>query len=179
MLHSIYWPHEFTPGTTDNFCSNEIIVKGLTAAEVWPYLVDTAFWPHYYANASEIELYHSKGSVLNEEVTFHFTTFDLRVEAAVEEFIPPHGHEPGRIAWAGWVDKGTSKALYVYHAWLLEDLPGDRVRILTQESQLGAPAKEMAVALPNPMINAHQDWLNGLALIAKKKKEGSEDTTFY
>lgn len=179
MLHSIYWPHEFTPGTTDNFSSNEVIAKGLTAAEVWPYLVDTAFWSQYYANASEIELYHSKKSELYEEATFHFTTFGLLVEAAVEEFIPPHGHEPGRLAWTGWVDKGTPQELYVYHAWLIEELPGDRVRILTQESQRGVPAKEMATALPNPLLNAHQDWLNGLVLIAKKKKAGSEDTSFY
>jgi hypothetical protein len=35
---------------------------------------------------------------------------------------------------------GGGDALDVIHAWLFEDLPGGRVRILTQESQKGVPA---------------------------------------
>jgi hypothetical protein len=43
------------------------------------------------------------------------------------------------------------------------------VRILTQETQKGEPAKELAKADPNPMINGHQDWLNGLVRAAREK----------
>ncbi|MGL4519101.1 MAG: hypothetical protein ACRCUJ_05150 [Phocaeicola sp.] len=179
MLHSIYWPHEFTPGATDHFSSNEIIVKGITAAHVWPYLVNTACWSRYYGHASDVVIHHAKGTELYDEATFDFTTLGLFVEAIVEEFIPPHGQEPGRLAWIGWVDKGSPQALQLYHAWLIENLPGDRVRILTQESQLGIPAKKMALALPNPLIVAHQEWLNGLAMMAKKQCEEEIDTTFY
>jgi hypothetical protein len=53
---------------------------------------------------------------------------------------------------------------------LLEDLPGGRVRILTQESQKGKPVQEMAKKKPNIMINAHQDWLDGLVAAAHKAK---------
>lgn len=53
--------------------------------------------------------------------------------------------------------------------WLIEDLPGGRVRILTQESQIGKPAIELANTKPNPMINGHQDWLDGLVKAAKEK----------
>ncbi|MFH9085739.1 hypothetical protein [Streptomyces sp. NPDC017673] len=45
------------------------------------------------------------------------------------------------------------------HAWLVEDLPGGRVRILTRETQIGRPA-----AVPetlNPMLNGRQSWLDG------------------
>jgi hypothetical protein len=35
-LSEIVWPERFSPGTTDNYVSNEAIVAGLTAAEVWP-----------------------------------------------------------------------------------------------------------------------------------------------
>ena len=37
-MNEIFWPQGYIPGETDNFASNEIIVKGLSAEEVWPYL---------------------------------------------------------------------------------------------------------------------------------------------
>ena len=46
----------------------------------------------------------------------------------------------------------------MYHAWLVEDLAGGRVRILTQESQIGRPAAELAGKKPNKMLLGHQDW---------------------
>ena len=58
----------------------------------------------------------------------------------------------------------------MHRAWLIEDLSQDRVRILTQETQNGAPAREMAAARPNPMLDGHQDWLNGLVAAARKAK---------
>ncbi|CAL9661993.1 hypothetical protein [Streptomyces sp. enrichment culture] len=54
------------------------------------------------------------------------------------------------------------------HAWLVEDLPGDRVRILTQESQIGRPAAALAEERPNPMLNGHQSWLDGLLRAASE-----------
>lgn len=47
------------------------------------------------------------------------------------------------------------------HARLVEDLPGGRVRILTQETQIGRPAAEPARETPNPMPNGRQTWLDG------------------
>ncbi|MEU7860524.1 hypothetical protein [Nonomuraea sp. NPDC049141] len=55
----------------------------------------------------------------------------------------------------------------------MEDLSGGRVRILTQESQLGRPAAELAEQRPNPMLNGHQDWLTGLARAATERKRSS------
>lgn len=37
--NAINWPERFIPGFTDNFCSNEVIVAGLTAQDIWPLLV--------------------------------------------------------------------------------------------------------------------------------------------
>lgn len=34
MLNEINWPEQYLPGTTDNFASNEVIVKGLRTADV-------------------------------------------------------------------------------------------------------------------------------------------------
>jgi len=55
----------------------------------------------------------------------------------------------------------------VHHAWLIEELSGGRVRILTQETQNGKPARELAVTRPNPMINGHQEWLDGMIKAAR------------
>ena len=61
------------------------------------------------------------------------------------------------------------RGLDVHHAWLLEDLPGGRLRILTQETQIGKPAQELARTKPNPMLNAHQEWIEGLARAAAQR----------
>ena len=64
----------------------------------------------------------------------------------------------------------------MYHAWLVEDLDGDRVRILTQESQSGKPAAQLAGAKPNRMLLGHQDWLDGLVKAARGQRVELEDT---
>lgn len=167
-MNFINWPEGYLPGTTDNFASNEVIVTGLTAEQVWPYLSNALEWPTYYKNASDIHFYNIQGPVLSKGARFRFTTFGLLVEAEVTECVPPVNGEAGRIAWHGWCEGTEDEKLDVLHAWLIENLPGGRVRILTQETQNGIPAKNMAVEKPNPMINAHQDWIEGLAKAARR-----------
>ncbi|WDV49722.1 hypothetical protein PV963_04775 [Streptomyces coeruleorubidus] len=49
------------------------------------------------------------------------------------------------------------------------ELPRGRVRILTQETRIGRPAAELARQAPNPMLNGHQAWLDGLVRAASGK----------
>lgn len=165
-MNRIIWPEGFVPGFTENFVSNEVIVAGLAAAQVWPLLSRATAWPEYYANSANIRFYDDKGPELGEGVRFYFETFGFPVEARCTEFVPPRDGQPGRIAWHGWAGEGETR-LDVHHAWLIEDLDGGRVRILTQETQKGKPAEELARARPNPMINGHQDWLDGLVGAAR------------
>ena len=168
--HAIVWPAAYLPGTTDNYVSNEITVAGLTAPEAWAQLNDTTAWPAYYANASDI-VFHDGGSpLLSPAARYRFTTFGFVVEAEVTEYVPPRAGQPGRVAWHGWVEGDSAHRLDVHHAWLFEDLPGGRVRILSQETQNGQPARELAAARPNPMLNAHQDWIDGLATAATRAR---------
>ncbi|MDO4247830.1 MAG: SRPBCC domain-containing protein [Neisseria sp.] len=169
MQNSINWPQEYTPGFTDNFCSNEVIVAGLSTAEVWKYLNDTRYWPHYYSNVADVRFYDGyPGTELYDNARFFFKTFGFPVEARVTEYVAPQSGEPARISWHGWAgEEGSDERLDVIHAWLIEDLDGGRVRILTQESQRGKPAQELAKAVPNPMINGHQEWLDGIVRSAK------------
>ena len=166
-MNSIIWPEGFIPGKTDNYVSNEIILSGLSAADIWPYLSDTSIWPSYYSNVSDIELSDSTGTELKDGTHFRFTTFGFPIEADVLEYEPPKDGKPGRLAWHGWADGETpDDRIDVHHAWLIEDLSDDRVRILTQETQNGGPARALAKTTPNPMLAAHQEWIDGLGQAA-------------
>ena len=167
-MNEIVWPQPYLPGTTDNFCSNEVIVAGLRTTDVWPLLNDATAWPTYYGNASDIRFHDSKGPELSAGARFSFKTFGFPVEAEVTEYVPPAAGQPARVAWHGWAEGDDETRLDVHHAWLIEDLSGGRVRVLTQESQIGKPAQQLAKTRPNPMINGHQDWLDGLVDSARK-----------
>jgi hypothetical protein len=169
-MSEIVWPERFTPGMTDNYVSNEIIVAGLGVRDVWPWLEDATAWPGYYGNASEVRFRDGTGPRLSAGARFRFTTFGFLVEAEVVEYEPPAAGQAARVAWRGWIEGDADGRLDVHHAWLIEDLPGDRVRILTQETQIGKPARDLAQTRPNPMLNAHQDWIEGLAGAARKGK---------
>lgn len=171
-MHAIEWPGAYLPGTTDNYVSNEVIVAGLSAAAVWPHIADTTAWPTYYGNVADVAFHDGTGPWLGATSRFRFTTFGFPVEAQVVEFEPPAHGQPGRVAWHGWVEGDAEHRLDVHHAWLFEDLPGGRVRILTQETQNGKPARDLAATRPNPMLNAHQDWIDGLAATAFRAAHG-------
>ncbi|SFU74218.1 hypothetical protein SAMN05216480_11819 [Pustulibacterium marinum] len=168
MQAAIEWPNGYLPGTTDNFCSNEVIVANISLAKTWEYLTDTRKWPTYYSNAKNIEFYDESGPLLNLGSRFKFTTFGFVVESRVVEFKPFKKGKAARLAWHGWVEGDEQERLDVHHAWILEELSENRLRILTQETQCGIPAQELAIAIPNPMINAHQEWLNGLVKAVQK-----------
>jgi hypothetical protein len=105
----------------------------------------------------------------------HCDMFGLRLKqgaaltshSTVEESEPPESNgRAGRLAWSS----KTPEGLEIYHAWLVEDLEGQRVRILTQESQIGPVFAEWEEQKPNKMLLGHQDWLDGLITAAKGKQ---------
>ena len=63
----------------------------------------------------------------------------------------------------------ASTTTLIFGAWILESLPNNRERVLTEESQIGKLAKGLAETVPNPMVNGHQAWLDGLTKAAKNK----------
>ena len=87
-MSNILWPAGFVPGFTDNHVSNEVIVAGLTAAEIWPFLALPSRWPEYYANAADVEIHDGKGPELSLGDSFFFRTFGFPVPARVVECVP-------------------------------------------------------------------------------------------
>lgn len=162
MMNAINWPDDYLPGMLDNFASNEMIITGVTLADAWAQLADTAAWPGYYSNCADIVFNDGSGPVLQQGARFRFTTFGFPVEAEVTECVPPADGQPARLSWHGWVEGDADGRLDVHHAWLFETSPGDRLRLLTQETQQGKPARDLASTRPDPMINGHQAWLDGL-----------------
>ncbi|MFF5256571.1 SRPBCC domain-containing protein [Streptomyces leeuwenhoekii] len=164
--NAINWPEGYLPGTGDNFVSNEVIVQGVTAAQVWRCLTDTSTWETYYGNITGISFPEGGGPVLEGGLAFSFEPVNApslhTQNARVVEFQAPGEGVPGRLSWTARQEGTPEERLDVLHAWLVEDLPGGRVRVLTQETQIGRPAAELARQLPDPMLNAHQSWLNGL-----------------
>ena len=49
----------------------------------------------------------------------------------------------------------ASTTTLIFGAWILESLPNNRVRVLTEESQIGKLSKGLAETVPNPMVNGH------------------------
>lgn len=177
MQSAIHWPSAFLPGTTDNFVTNEVIVKDITASQIWSLLSNISKWESYYDNVSQITPPES-GPSLQKGKVFHFSTFGFPVLAStVEESQSPTSDKPGRLAWSAKLEGDEDHHVEVYHAWLVEDLDSPkRVRILTQESQKGKPVVEMREAKPNRMLLGHQDWLEGLIRAAEGKQGKAEST---
>lgn len=162
MITGVRWPERFTPGSTDNFSSNEVVALGLNSDDVWSILIDTSEWINYHPNVTNIEFENNDGPKLFDGVKFSFDVFGFNVKIEVVEFSPPGRNQPGRLSWLGVAKDDNADKLEIYHAWILEDIDENRLRVLTQESQIGALAKKLALIRPNPMINVYQDWLEGL-----------------
>ncbi|GAA4960535.1 SRPBCC domain-containing protein [Nonomuraea thailandensis] len=126
---AIGWPERYLPGTTDDFVSNEAVVKGPRAADVWPHLVDTSRWESYYGNVSHISFPDGEGLVPAPGPHFSFATFGFPpLVARVVQYVPPVEGQAARLSWTARQDGPPAERLDVLHAWLVEDLAGGRVR---------------------------------------------------
>ncbi|MBO1337215.1 SRPBCC domain-containing protein [Streptomyces sp. VRA16 Mangrove soil] len=144
------------------------LVRGRTAAGLWRFLVDTSTGEGHYDNA-DIGFPVGGSPVLADDAAFSFGTFGFPPPAAhVVEFQEPGERVPGRLSWTARQGGGPDEPLDVPHAWLVEDLPGGRTRVLTQESRCGKPAAALADERPAPMLNGHRAWFDGLVDAARR-----------
>lgn len=76
-MNAIVWPEQYAPGTTDNYVSNETIVAGLNATDVWPFINNTSAWLTYYSNASDIRFHDNTGPELSKGARFRSLSREL------------------------------------------------------------------------------------------------------
>ena len=145
-----------------------MIVADLTAEAVWPALIDSDRWGSYYDQLANITFPDRDGPQLREGQRFWFSAFGYpQTHAVVTEVVVPVRGTPGRLTWAGPLVQDGQVVIDIAHAFLLEDLAGGRLRILTQESELGPAAAELATSRPSPLVNAHLAWLDGLVRVSR------------
>lgn len=170
-MEAINWPEKFTPGFTDNFVSAETIVRGLTAKDVFPYLTHANIWHKYYDGISDVKLSDSDNTpILKAGTKFSFNIIGWDVTAEVVEYDEPTETRPGRLSWHGFVPGDENSRFDALHGFLFENLPGNRVRILTQESEIGKPAAELAKTHSASLLVGFQAWLDGMVQFAKEKE---------
>ena len=88
-MNAINWPKEFLPGTTDNFTSNEVIIKDLSTKDIWIFLEDASLWSSYYKNIVDVKMKNQKSFHLNGLSKFKYTILVLDLDTIMHEFIPP------------------------------------------------------------------------------------------
>ena len=135
------------------FTHNELVIAA-PAERIWAALLRATAWPAWYGNAKRVEI-DGGGDVLAPGVTFHWTTFGVRVHTTVREFVPGR-----RLSWSG---RGLGAS--AYHGWVIEPRQGGCL-VVTEETQQGLIASLGRRFLRRGLLAWHQRWLEGLARVA-------------
>ena len=168
---AIVWPNKYQPGTADSFVSNEIVAKGVAAMQIWTLLADISKWESTYASLSHVAPPES-GPKLEKGDTFKFRLLNFPVlTCSVRASVPPRDRETGRLSWSAQLEDDPD-GIDLYDAWLVEDLGGGAVRILTQQTQIGKLASEWKATKPNKLLLGHQNWLDSLVAAAQSGQSG-------
>ena len=69
---SINFPEKFTPGLTDNFVSNEGILKELDFDNILNGLLNASKWETYYENSSDVHMYSQEPTISYKRHTLPF-----------------------------------------------------------------------------------------------------------
>jgi hypothetical protein len=142
----IRWPVGFDPVHADLFAHNAVVINA-PVKSVWATLIAAANWPEWYSNARDVVVDDPSGH-LNEDVTFSWTTFGLKIASKVAEFAP--------YARLGWYGNGDQ--LRAYHNWLLVPRPGGSTYVVMEEIGMGDGAHHLAQSNPGHMHRGHDLW---------------------
>ena len=160
-VHLIRWPEGYTPDKTKVHVRNQLEMS-VPSAAVWAWLVRAELWPTWYANSKRVVIERG-GPDLRPGSRFQWTTFGVKLDSKVEEFVVGE-----HLAW-------TARAVGIdaYHAWLIEKRPSG-CYVLTEENQNGWLAGLNNIIRPRSMSDQHQRWLEGLQ---RKAAEGLPPTS--
>lgn len=153
---AIHWPAKFDPATADLFAHNELFIQA-SCERVWSHLVDAAKWPSWYPNAREVQLVEG-GAKLEPNSVFTWTTFGLRIESKVHEFVPG-----SRLGWHGGA---PGQAPAFFHSFYLRD-EGAGCRVITEEVGIGPDASHLRQVDESLLHRGHALWLAALQWVAE------------
>ncbi|UUE97163.1 hypothetical protein NDY24_14735 [Xanthomonas hortorum pv. pelargonii] len=172
--NAIIWPEGYVPGFTENFASNEVIVAGLSAAEIWPLLSVPSRWPSYYANSANVRFSMTPVRSWKTVCVFISKPSDFRCMPAAPSSSHRPTASPDALRGTGGRARGAARRDWTctmpgwWKTWMAAACAS-----LTQETQKGKPAEELHNTKPNPMINGHQSgWTVWLPLPAPPGKRG-------
>ena len=152
----IRWPDKYLPDLASVHVRNQLEMSA-PSEMVWAWLIRAELWPTWYLNSKRV-IIDGGGPDLHSESRFRWTTFGLRLESKVEEFVTGE-----RLAWTA-----RAAGIDVYHAWLIEKRQSG-CYVLTEETQNGWLARLNGTLRPREMSKQHQNWLESLQ---RKAAEG-------
>jgi len=156
----IRWPEKYSPDRTKVHVRNQLEMQAPPEI-VWAWLIRAKLWPTWYANSKRVVI-DGGGPDLRLGSRFSWTTFGVRLDSKVEEFMPCE-----RLAWSA-----GAMGIDAYHAWLIENRSSG-CSVLTEETQNGWLARLSNALRPLNMRRQHQNWLEGLQ---RKAVEGPPPT---
>jgi uncharacterized protein YndB with AHSA1/START domain len=151
----IRWPPDLLPAESPVHTRNELRIRA-DPSVVWAWLVRAQEWPRWYSNCKDVRFQFKPGPDLAMGTRFSWTTFGVRVDTTVQEFVAPR-----RLAW-----RGSGLGACGYHAWVLEPLDGG-CHVITEETQAGLVPSLARAFLRRGLLREHQSWLEGLARVAR------------
>jgi uncharacterized protein YndB with AHSA1/START domain len=123
----VQWPTGYSPKNADLFTHDEVVIHA-SPAIVWNYLVAAEQWPNWYSNSRNVKILNSD-HILHPGSRFTWTTFGVRLESTVAEFVPNK-----RLGWYNTHLDGSG--IRSYHAWLLIPV-GDGCRLISESTEFG------------------------------------------
>jgi len=150
----IRWPEKYSPDRTKVHVRNQLEMP-VPSETVWAWLIRAELWPSWYDNSKQVVI-EGGGHDLRPGSKFRWTTFGVRLESKVEEFVAGE-----RLAWSA-----RATGIDAYHAWLVEKRPSG-CYVLTEENQNGWLATLSNTLRPQNMGKQHQNWLESLQRKAK------------
>ncbi|MFK4446073.1 hypothetical protein ABH944_006259 [Caballeronia udeis] len=155
--HEIHWPEGFNPETADLFSHNETVIHA-SCERVWDNIVDATEWPQWYPNSKDVRII-GDSPVLTRDSVFRWTTFGLKLESRIHEFVPYT-----RIGWYGYVP-GTLPSFY--HTWYLAPA-GNSCRVVMDEVGKGTDAVHLRETDESLMHRGHDLWLATLKWVSEE-----------
>ena len=152
----IRWPEKHAPAETKVHVHN-LLEMPAPPKIVWAWLIRAELWPTWYANSKHVVI-EEGGPNLRAGSRFRWTTFGVRLDSKVKEFVPEE-----RLAWSA-----AATGIDAYHAWLIEKRPSGCF-VFTEETQNGWLATLNNLLRPQAMTIHHQNWLESLK---RKASEG-------